>query len=148
MDDIRSTPSAWIILDPLIQLIVSISAKESADCDYKCKAHGSCTVTYTGALGQSQVKMCFWLNCDILFSPSRPQINRFSDFFLPSSQSNLQGSCFPASFGGYCSGTPSVCKDCNTVLTDCGGDRGMRPSFDWTSHKSDNKLKIPWHCKM
>lgn len=30
----------------MIKLIVSISAKESADCDYNCKPDGSCRVTY------------------------------------------------------------------------------------------------------
>jgi len=28
---------------------------------------------------------------------------------------NTKGSCFPASFGGRCSGTPSECQDCNRV---------------------------------
>ena len=48
----------------MIKLIVSISAKESADCDYNCKPDGSCRVTYTGHLGRisrqgyTEVKMC------------------------------------------------------------------------------------------
>ena len=28
---------------------------------------------------------------------------------------NTKGSCFPASFGGRCSGTPPECQDCNKV---------------------------------
>ena len=29
---------------------------------------------------------------------------------------NILGSCFPASFGGECSGTPAECLDCNQKL--------------------------------
>ena len=29
---------------------------------------------------------------------------------------NILGSCFPASFGGDCSGTPAECRDCNQRL--------------------------------
>ena len=39
-------------------LIVSISAKESADCEYTCKARGICEVTGPGPFGQEQVKIC------------------------------------------------------------------------------------------
>ena len=48
----------------MIKLIVSISVKESADCDYNCKPDGSCRVTYTGHLGRisrqgyTEVKTC------------------------------------------------------------------------------------------
>ena len=59
---IKAAPSRWylvvgmdllrIILDLIIKLIVSISVKESADCDYNCKPDGSCRVTYTGHLGR------------------------------------------------------------------------------------------------
>ena len=37
------------------------------------------------------------------------------------SNSLFQGSCFPASFGGRCSGTPAECQSCNTVVQ-CGED--------------------------
>ena len=39
-------------------LIVSISAKESADCEYTCKARGICEVTGPGPFGQEQVTIC------------------------------------------------------------------------------------------
>ena len=152
MDDVRSTPGLWIILDPLIQLIVFISAKESADCEYECKGHGGCTVTYTGALRISQVRsISGWF---VTFFSCSHKSQNFQILILHSSQSILQGSCFPASFGGHCSGTPSFCKDCNKVLTDCWGEGGMRPNFDWTNHiyppknLKKKKLITPWHCKM
>merc|ERR1712179_107853 len=34
----------------------------------------------------------------------------------PSRPGQLSGSCFPKSFGGSCSGTPSECQDCNQAL--------------------------------
>merc|ERR1712150_137736 len=34
----------------------------------------------------------------------------------PSRPGKLSGSCFPASFGGSCSGTPQECQDCNKAL--------------------------------
>merc|ERR1712066_567227 len=35
----------------------------------------------------------------------------------PSRPGHTMGSCFPASFGGECSGTPPECLDCNIELT-------------------------------
>ena len=34
----------------------------------------------------------------------------------PSRPGQTQGSCFPQSFGGSCSGTPPECQDCNRAL--------------------------------
>lgn len=38
----------------------------------------------------------------------------------------IKGSCFPADFGGGCSGTPRECRPCNTVKT-CGSQGSHRP---------------------
>ena len=48
----------------------------------------------------------------------------FSLFTCSSSYNgNVQGSCFPPSFGGSCSGTPSKCNECNTRCSE--EDKGM-----------------------
>ena len=35
----------------------------------------------------------------------------------PSRPGKVSGSCFPASFGGSCSGTPPECQDCNRAVS-------------------------------
>merc|ERR1712110_1231875 len=48
----------------------------------------------------------------------------------PSRPGQLSGSCFPASFGGACTGTPQGCQDCNRAVS-CnsgGSSSGSRPS--------------------
>ena len=69
-------------------------------CAYGCKARGGCTVRYTG--------------------PPRggPSIGDFISTITKivtkiTIYDYNQGSCFPAAFGGSCSGTPPECRDCN-----------------------------------
>ena len=70
-------------------------------CDFKCLESGGCRVTYVG--------------------PPRggPVSGRPRKWYISSiCAANLcPGSCFPAAFGGSCSGTPPECEACNVART-------------------------------
>ena len=47
----------------------------------------------------------------------------FCVFTSSSYNGNVQGSCFPPSFGGSCTGTPPKCRECNSRCAE--KDKGM-----------------------
>merc|ERR1712202_108125 len=51
----------------------------------------------------------------------------------PSRGGRIQGSCFPRSFGGSCSGTPSECCDCNEAIQCSEGGGGGNNWSSWSS---------------
>ena len=49
----------------------------------------------------------------------------------PPRTGRTQGSCFPRSFGGSCSGTPAECIDCNLKITCNEGGSGNTGANVW-----------------
>ena len=73
----------------------------------------SCLLFYDNILGSKIDRNCKYEcqgngGCEVTYiGPSRP--------------GQLSGSCFPASFGGSCSGTPRECQDCNRAVSCSSG---------------------------
>ena len=69
----------------------------------------------------------------------------------------ILGSCFPQSFGGSCSGTPSECQDCNKRLNcqEGGGSEGgsnrrvieISPNIRGSNNRFGGNDKNPTDCK-
>jgi len=65
----------------------------------------------------------------------------------PPRNGQTSGSCFPASFGGSCSGTPRECQDCNRALSCSEGGSSSsggnsRPSSGSSSSSTGSSLAL------